>query len=226
MRIDSVQRSTVHLSDEERQKACHTLQAGSRDRLQHLTTRVVKRGRLHRRDDRHTQRPVAAALAARHGRHAGNEVGPVALHPAPEEVFQERRAVGDARDDGRLARVRDVLPVAIVEQAASRGKVPLRYVLDVDDEYAALGEIRVHRDEVSWAVHARSVVTRARDEYERSRGPVLGLCEVPRQREKHRQAVRVVTGGVEPAVRVGIEHDALIALAATNDADGVHRPES
>ena len=44
-----------------------------------------------------------------------------------------------------------------------------------------------------------------------------------RQRQHHREAVRVVAGAVEPRVHVGIDHDGLVALAAGDHRDAVLR---
>ena len=161
----------------------------------------------------HAERLVAAEITWHITRERRIEVEAVALHTTFADVDERWRLIGDAEVHRLLVRV----------DGPCRGPdVELRDVLEVQDERSLRCQRGVHPDEVARTVEAGAVMTAARHEDQRPLRLILGLHEVPRHRHEHREAVRVVARGIEPAVRMGVDDDVL-PVRAGPAGDDAHR---
>jgi len=108
--------------------------------------------------------------------------------PRSINFLQERRAISDAHRDGRFARVGHRFAIAVPGGGASRGKVALRHVLDVDEHHRLFRQVLVSGDKTARPFNARRVVAGTGHEHQRAGRSVGELAIVPRQGHQYRRS--------------------------------------
>ena len=164
-------------------EARRAFEAFHRDALEHIAGGVVERSRVNPLHPRNPQRRVPPQIPGDPGGILGAQPHSIPFHSPIGQFDEERREVGDAPAQGLLRALN--LEGARVDEVLSR-------VLEVQDEDRLSRQLGVHAHEVLRAVEAGAMVTAARNEDEGARLSVLGLGEVTRHRDLHRQAVGVV----------------------------------